>query len=56
MLTHKSVVFLYTSNEKYEKKIIPLAITSKRIKCLGINLTMEAKSWIVKPQNITESN
>ena len=40
------VVFLYTSNgllEREIKKIIPLTITSKGIKCLGINLTMELK-------------
>ena len=39
-------MFLYTSNgllEREIKKIIPLTITSKGIKCLGINLTMELK-------------
>lgn len=39
--THKKVVFLYTSNEQYKKKIkktIPFTIASK-IKYLGINLT-----------------
>ena len=42
----KSVVFFYTTNEKYEKKIkktIPLKTTSKRIKYLGINLTKEIR-------------
>jgi hypothetical protein len=37
----KSVVFLYTNNEQIEKeyrKTIPLAIASKKIKYLGINL------------------
>jgi len=44
--TQKSVVFLYTTNEKHEKKIkktTPLKITSKRIKYLGIHLTKEMR-------------
>jgi hypothetical protein len=39
-------VFLYTENklsEKEIKKAIPFTIISKRIKCLGINLTKEVK-------------
>ena len=42
----KSVVFLYINNELSEreiKKTIPITITSRRIKYLGINLTKEAK-------------
>ena len=42
---NKSVEFLYTSNEISEteiKETIPLTITSKRIKYLGINLPNEA--------------
>ena len=38
----KSVVFLYVNNEltkKENKKTISFTIASKRIKCLGINLT-----------------
>ena len=39
--TQKSLIFLCTSNETSEREIketIPLTITSKRIKYLGINL------------------
>ena len=42
----KSLVFLYTNNERSERKIketIPFTTTSKRIKYLGINLPKEAK-------------
>ena len=42
----KSVAFLYTNNEPSEREInktIPLIITLKRIKYLGINLTQEVK-------------
>ena len=38
----KSLVFLYTSNEKSERKIketIPFTIATKRVKYLGINLS-----------------
>ena len=38
--THKSLSFLHTNSEKSEKEImesIPFTITTKRIKCLGIN-------------------
>ena len=44
--THKSVAFLYTSNEISEreiKEIIPFTITSKRIRYLGINLPKKVK-------------
>lgn len=44
--TQKSVVFLYTDNKPPEreiKQIISLTIASKRIKCLGINLTKGIK-------------
>ena len=44
--TQKSLAFLYTSNEKSEKKIkesIPFTIATKRIKYLGINLPNETK-------------
>ena len=39
--TQKSLAFLYTNNEKPERAIkdsIPLTITTKRIKYIGINL------------------
>ena len=42
----KSVAFLYTKNELSEKEIektIPFTIASKRMKCLGINLTKKVK-------------
>ena len=42
----KSLAFLHTNNERSEREIketIPINITSKRIKYLGINLPKEAK-------------
>ena len=44
--TQKSLVFLYTNNEKSERQIkesIPFTIATKRIKYLGINLPKETK-------------
>ena len=44
--TQKLITFLYTNNETSERKIratISLAIASKRIKYLGINLPKETK-------------
>ena len=44
--TEKSLAFLYTNNEKTERKIketIPFTIAMKRIKYLGINLPKETK-------------
>ena len=44
--TQKSLVFLYTNNEKSEreiKKSIPFTTATKRIKCLGINLPKKTK-------------
>ena len=44
--TQKSLAFLYTNNEKSERKIeesIPFTIATKKIKCLGINLPKETK-------------
>ena len=44
--TQKSLVFLYTNNEKVEKEIketIPFTIATKRIKYLGIYLPKETK-------------
>ena len=42
----KSLAFLYTNNKRSDRDInetILFTITSKGIKCLGINLTKEAK-------------
>ena len=44
--TQKSLAFLCTNNEKSEREIkesIPLTITTKRIKCLGINFPKETR-------------
>ena len=44
--TQKSLVFLYSNNEKSEREIkasIPFTIAAKRIKYLGINLPKETK-------------
>ena len=44
--TQKSLAFLYTNNEKSERKIkesIPFSIATKRIKYLVINLPKETK-------------
>ena len=53
--TQKSLAFLYTNNEKSERKIkesIPLIIETKRIKYLGINLPKETKEMYTKNYNI----
>ena len=44
--TQKSLLFIYTNNEKSEreiKKSIPFTTATKRIKYLGINLPKETK-------------
>ena len=49
--TQKSLAFLYTNNEKTERKIketIPLTIVMKRIKYLGINLHKETKDLYIE--------
>ena len=49
--TQKSLAFLYTNNEKSERKIkesIPFTIATKRIKYLGINLPKERKDLYSK--------
>ena len=51
----KSVVFLYTNNEKFEKetrKIISFTIVSKRIKYLGKNLTKDVKDLYTENNKI----
>ena len=47
----KSLTFLYTNNEKSERKIkesIPFTIAMKRIKGLGINLPKKTKELYTK--------
>ena len=47
--TQKSLAFLYTNNEKSEREIkesIPFTITIKRIKYLGINLTLHKETTV----------
>ena len=49
--TQKSLVFLYTNNEKSEREIkeaIPFTTVTKRIKYLGINPCKEAKDLYSK--------
>ena len=49
--TQKSFAFLYTSNEKSERKVIesiPFTIATKRIKYLRINLLRETKELYTK--------
>ena len=48
--TQKSIVFLYTSNERSEREIrenVPFITTSKIIKYLGINLPKETKDLLL---------
>ena len=50
-LTEKSLVFLYTNNEKTEREIkekIPFTMAMKRIKYLGINLPKETKDLCIE--------
>ena len=47
--TQKSLVFLYTNNEKTEREIketIPFMIAMKRIKYIGINLPKKQKTFM----------
>ena len=49
--TQKSLVFLYTNNEKTEREIketFSFTIAMKRIKYLGINLTKETKNQYIE--------
>ena len=57
--TEKSVAFLYTNNKRSEREIketIPLTITSKRIKYLGINLPKKAKDLYSENCDTDERN
>ena len=52
--TQKSLAFLYTNNEKAERKIkeiIPFTIATKRIKYLGTNLPKETKDLYIENYN-----
>ena len=49
--TQKSLVFLFTNNEKI-KEIILFTIATKRIKYLGINLPKETKGLYIKNYKI----
>ena len=47
----KSLVFLYTNNERLEREIketLPFTIATKRVKYLGINLPKEVKTCTQK--------
>ena len=46
--TQKSLVFLYTNNEKTERETIPFTIATERIKYLGINLPKETKNLYIE--------
>ena len=49
-LTQKSLIFLYTNNEKTEREIeetIPFTIGMKRIKYLGMYLPKETKDLCI---------
>ena len=50
-LTHKSLAFLYTNNEKTERDIketIPFTMEVKRTKYLGVYLSKETKSLYIE--------
>ena len=55
--TQKSKAFLYTNNETAETEIrkkIPFDIATRKIKCLGINLTKEVKRLVLRKLYNTE--
>ena len=57
--TQKSLVFLYTNNDKSEREIkesIPYTIATKRIKYLGINLPEETKELYTENYDTDERN
>ena len=57
--TPESLAFLYTNNEKSEREIkesIPFAITTNRIKYLGINLPKETKELYTENYDTDERN
>ena len=57
--THKSLVFIYTNNEKSEREIkesIPFTIATKRIIYPGINLPKETKELYTENYDTSERN
>ena len=48
MNTQKYLAFLYTNNEKLERKIKETMPSMKRIKYLGINLPKETKDLCIE--------
>ena len=57
--TQKSLVFLYTNNEKSGREIketILFIIATKRKKYLGINLSKETKDLYIENENTDEGN
>ena len=55
----KSLVFLYTNDEKSEREIketLPFTISTKRIKYLGINLPKETKDLYAENYDTDERN
>ena len=57
--TQKSLVFLYTNNDKSEREIkesIPYTTATKRIKYLGINLPEETKELYIENYDTDERN
>ena len=59
MNAQKSLAFLYTNDEKYERKIketLPFTIATKRIKYLRINLPKETKDLYAEKYKTGERN
>ena len=57
--TQKSLEFLYTKNEKSErrsKESIPLTTATKRIKCVGINLHKEREKLYTENYDTNKRN
>ena len=57
--TQKSLVFLYSNNEKSERAIkesIPFTNATKRIKYPGVNLSKEAKELYTETYDTNEIN
>ena len=55
----KSLAFLYTNDEKFEREIkeaLPFTIATKRIKYLGINLPKETKDLYAEIEDTDERN
>ena len=53
--SNKSVAFLYTKDKQAEKEIretTPFSIVTNNIKCLGVTLTKEVKSCMIKTSSL----